>query len=282
MNNLKRLILSSLFVLPLFASAINAKNSSCCATGPIEFAKLADDKNFRDKHDAPVNLSEYKALGEMKEIAVKSGAKAKIYTLTAKQKSNNYIIVFHEWWGLNNYVKRESDFLYQELGNVNVIAVDLYDGKVATNADDAGKLMQAVDNERALNIVKSVIESCGKDAKIATIGWCFGGGWSMQAALNTGKNLKACVMFYGMPEKEVSKLKTLNSDVLFIYGKQDKWINQQVADEFAKNMKSANKKLSVSAYDADHAFANPSNPKYNSEYAKAAHKEAVEFIKKRF
>ncbi len=114
-----------------------------------------------------------------------------------------------------------------------------------------------------------------------TIGWCFGGGWSLQTALIGGKQVLGCVMFYGMPETDVNKLKTLNCDVIGFFAEKDGWITPKVVDTFKDNMKVAGKKVSTFEYDAEHAFANPSNPHYNKEATTDAYSKAIPFIKER-
>ena len=180
--------------------------------------------------------------------------------------------------GLNDYIKQESEKIFSTLGNVNVIAIDLYDKKVAAVKDSASKYMQSVKSERAEAIIKGVLSHIGNKANIATIGWCFGGGWSMQATLLAGKQGKACVMYYGMPEEKIEKIKTLNAPILFVWPEQDQWINKEMVSKFETNMKTAKKSLEVKAYNADHAFANPSNPKYSKEFAEDAFKNATQFI----
>jgi carboxymethylenebutenolidase len=165
---------------------------------------------------------------------------------------------------------------------VNVIAVDLYDGKVATTPEEAGKYMGDVKSERAVAILKGVQMYAGPKAQFASIGWCFGGGWSLQEALLGGKQTVGCVMYYGMPEKDVAKLKTLNTDVLGIFAAQDKWINTEVVNQFKKDMAAAGKKVTIESYDADHAFANPSNPKFSKEYAAKAHGQALAYLRTKF
>jgi carboxymethylenebutenolidase len=187
--------------------------------------------------------------------------------------------MIHEWWGLNGYIKQEAEKLQKELGNVNVYALDLYDGKVADNAQDAGRYMGEVKEDRARAIIQGAIDRAGKKAKIYTIGWCFGGGWSLQASLMAGKQGRGCVMYYGMPESDLAKLKKLNADVLGIFAEKDAWITPAVVATFEKNMKDAGKKITVKSYDADHAFANPSNPKYSKEFAEDAHQRALAFFR---
>jgi carboxymethylenebutenolidase len=167
------------------------------------------------------------------------------------------------------------------LGDVNVLAVDMYDGKVATDRENAGKYMSEFKQDRGDQIIRGAIAFAGPGAKIGTVGWCFGGGQSLLASLIAGKQASACVMYYGMPVEDVNLLKTLNCDVLNIWGSQDQWINKTVMDKFEANMKAAGKKLTIKAYDANHGFANPSNPMgaFNEEAYKDAFKATTEFLK---
>lgn len=130
-------------------------------------------------------------------------------------------------------------------------------------------------------IIQGAISYMGDNARIMTLGWCMGGGWSLQAALLAGKQAAACVVYYGMPEKDRQRLKNLNTDVLFIFAKKDGWINQSTISDFETNMKAAGKKLTVLSYDADHAFANPSNPKFDKKSATEAREQVITYLKKR-
>jgi carboxymethylenebutenolidase len=103
----------------------------------------------------------------------------------------------------------------------------------------------------------------------------------LQAALALKKKAKGCVMYYGMPEKDLAKLKQLKCDVVFIHAQKDKWINDEVVADFEANMKSARKKLNVFRYDADHAFANPSSPRYHEASAKASRDVSRVFLSKK-
>ncbi len=275
----------TLFVL-FVSLAAWAQNDSdgitVCHTSPTEkFALFASSKDFNSSHPDPVPYVHQSETGKMITIKTTDGADANGYLLMAKKKTNNWVFVFQEWWGLNDHIKREAEQLYNDLGNVNVIALDMYDGKLATTPADAGKYMGEFKQDRGTIIVKGAIAYAGKGAKIATVGWCFGGGQSMQASLTAEKQAVACVIYYGMPESDVNRLKNLNCDVLAIWPTQDKWINKDVMDKFEVDMKAAGKKLTVKAYDADHAFANPSNPKFNKDYTADAYKNTLEFFKAR-
>lgn len=258
-----------------------AQKSCCAKPGSTEsFAMLTKDQAFVTTHLEPEPFSLTNPIGKDISFSTGDGRQGFAYEIKSAQPSNNYIFVIHEWWGLNDYIKQESEKIYNTLGNVNVIALDLYDKKVASSRDSAAKYMQAVKTERAESIIKGALKYAGTNANIATIGWCFGGGWSMQAALLAGKQCKACVMYYGMPEENLEKIKTLNSPVLFVWPEQDKWINKEVVDKFKSNMNTDKKSLTVLNYNADHAFANPSNPKYSKEFADDAFTKAMNFIKK--
>jgi len=277
--------MKKLFVLAaLLISTVGfaQKEVTVCHTSATDkFAVFASNKKFNRDHPSPLPyVHESVAGGKMIKIKT-DGVEANAYFIEAKSKSNNWVFVFQEWWGLNDHIKREAENLYTDLGNVNVIALDMYDGKLATDPQSAGKYMQEFKKERGAEIVKGALVYAGSAAKVGTIGWCFGGGQSMQASLLAGKQAAACVIYYGQPEEDIERLKTLNCDVLNIWPTQDKWINRDLIEKFEKNMAIAGKKLTVKSYDADHAFANPSNPKHDKEFAADAYKSTLTFFRER-
>jgi len=277
--------MKKLFVLAaLLISTVGfaQKEVTVCHTSATDkFAVFASNKKFNRDHPSPLAYVHESMVGG-KMIKIKNdGVEANAYFIEAKSKSNNWVFVFQEWWGLNDHIKREAENLYTDLGNVNVIALDMYDGKLATDPQSAGKYMQEFKKERGAEIVKGALVYAGSTAKVGTIGWCFGGGQSMQASLLAGKQAAACVIYYGQPEEDIERLKTLNCDVLNIWPTQDKWINKDLIEKFEKNMATAGKKLTVKSYDADHAFANPSNPKHDKEFAADAYKSTLTFFRER-
>jgi len=276
-------IILSLFIAPIMVSAQHQhKGPSCCQNSATEeFALLATNTNFNMSHPNPLPYKHHSETGKDITYKTADGKTAHAYALMAKEPTNDYIFVIHEWWGLNDYIKRESEKLYKDLGSVNVLALDLYDEKVADSREKASQYMREVSKERAREIIQGALNYVGRDAEIGTIGWCFGGGWSLQTALLAKNQAKGCVIYYGMPEKNVEKLQTLNCDVLGIFGTQDPSINPKVVKEFEGNMQKAGKKLIVHNYDAVHAFANPSNPKYNKTATANAWVHTVSFFKKR-
>lgn len=272
-----------LFALALIGYTAHAQKHSCCQPAATEaFAMLGAKSDFQSAHLAPEPISFEPTTGKMITFKTNGGKDGNAFQVNSASPSSHYLYVFHEWWGLNDHIKKETEELAAALPGVNVIAVDLYDGKIATNAEEAGATMQAVRKERAESLILGAYEIAGKSASIQTIGWCFGGGWSLQAAMLAGTKNIGCVMYYGMPEKDENKLKALNAPVLGIFASQDGWINKPVVDAFETQMKQLNKAVTIHWYDAEHAFANPSNPKFNKDAASDAMAKSIAFIKSNF
>ena len=236
---------------------------------------------FAKEHHYPAYYKLENAKGKMITYPSPDGKQANAYFIASKKKTNKWLIVIQEWWGLNDNIKREAEGFSSELGDVNVLAIDMYDGKVATTADSAMAYMKSAKSERLENIVKGAIAFAGEKAKIYTVGWCFGGGWSLQSTILAGKQAAGCVMYYGRPETDITRLKTINCDVIGFFGNLDQYISPKVVDEFEKDMKEAGKQLTTHRYDANHGFANPSNPVYNKTATEDAHTKAIAFLKAR-
>lgn len=253
----------------------------CHVPATEEFAEFASNPEFLAEHKDPVPLDFTSEEGRAITFDTPDGQKGNGYFFKSAGNSNKYLFVIHEWYGLNGHIKEQAEKLFNDLDNVNVLALDLYDGEVADNAQDAGRLMQGVKTARAQAIINGAMGFAGSNAKFYTIGWCFGGGWSLQASLLAGEKAAGCVMYYGMPEKDVEKLKTLKTDVLGIWAGKEQWINPKVVAQFESDMKKAGKELSSNSYEAGHGFANPSNPVYNAQAAADAYSKTLDFLKKR-
>ena len=273
------------FLLLLFTVSIGHSQDgiTVCHTPATEsFALFASNKNFNSDHAEPRPYTHRSEIGKMITYETPDGKKANAYVLESQVDSDNYLFVIHEWWGLNGHIKKMAEKLYSDLGTVNVIALDLYDGKVADTREMASKYMQEVDDKRARDIIKGALDYAGNSSEVATIGWCFGGGWALQAAMIAGDQAQGAIMYYGMPEKDVEKIKEkVNFPVLGIFAKQDEWITPEVVNSFEVNMEEAQKELNVHFYDAGHAFANPSNPDYHKEAAEDAYNKSLAFIQRR-
>jgi len=260
--------------------AIAALSDDCCASMK-DFTK---DPAFRAEHLSPESIDFVPQQGKMGVVKVPGGKEANLFIVPPKEGTKAAVVMIHEWWGLNDHIKREAERLHAETG-YGVLAVDMYDGKVATTSDQAGQYVRAVNDERAHAILRATLEAArgggvlgGNMTKIGTIGYCFGGGWSFQAALRNGPLVDACVIYYGMPETDPAKLGALTAPVLGIFGKQDSRLGPELVGKFAQAMASATKPLDIRMYDAVHAFANPSNPKYDKVSADKAWQETLAFF----
>src|SRR3954469_12381980 len=118
-----------LLLLALFPVLTFAQHKSCCAPSSTEtFAQLSTDEKFSSSHESPLPFAFTAAKGKMVTYKASDGNATSAFEILSAEKSNQWLIVFHEWWGLNDYIKQEAEKLAEELPNVNVIAVDLYDG----------------------------------------------------------------------------------------------------------------------------------------------------------
>ncbi len=190
------------------------------------------------------------------------------------------IIVIHEWWGLNDHIKHWTDRLAAE--GYAALAVDLYGGKVAATADSAMAYMRAVDDKQALDIMLGALYFLTTDPRVqaermASIGWCFGGGMSLQLALHASQ-LDAAVIYYGRLVTEADQVKLIKADVLGIFGNRDESIPAATVNDFDAALTLAGVSHQILRYDADHAFANPSSGNYDQKNAGAAWKEVQAFL----
>jgi carboxymethylenebutenolidase len=192
------------------------------------------------------------------------------------------IIVIHEWWGLNDWVKEQAVKLADE-GYVT-LAVDLYRGKVATSPDEAHELMRGVPEDRAARDLHAGFEflQSQKNVKvdrIGSIGWCMGGGYSLDVALQE-PTLAAAVINYGHLATDQGSLKKINASMLGLFGGQDRGIPVDDVKKFEQTLKQMGKKVDVVIYsDAGHGFENPNNKAgYRADDAADAWKRTVNFL----
>ncbi len=261
----------------LITNFAHAQQKTCCSVSNVTLknTELAMNNEFAKTHAEPRAFVLENPKGEMVEFVTADGKKGKAYFLKTAKKSKKYLFIFHEWWGLNDHIKKEAEKYFADLKEVNVLAIDLYDGSVASTREDAKKLMSGMNDARARAIVNGAFDFAGKKAQVATLGWCMGGAWSLQAAIEGGKKVNACVMYYGFPEMNVEKLKKLDTDILGIFAEKDAFINVETVKAFEAKVKEAGKEITVYNYVAVHAFANPSNPDFNEQATKDAYETKV-------
>lgn len=192
------------------------------------------------------------------------------------------LIVIHEWWGLNDNIREMSNRL-AEAGYL-ALAVDLYEGPVAGDPDEARTLMQALmrDETRAelhLGAAFRWLQNEGGMERVGTIGWCLGGAMSLRAAMAFPEELDAAVIYYGRLVTDPARLAPLRMPILGIFGGQDRGIPIVSVREFETLLQTLGKTAEIIVYeDADHAFANPSGTRYEPEAAADAWRRTLEFL----
>ncbi len=192
------------------------------------------------------------------------------------------IIVIHEWWGLNDGVRAMADRL-AALGYI-VLAIDLYGGKTATTPAEARELMLKVveDPENATENIRQAYEFLKNTAlapRVASLGWCFGGGWSLNTALLFPDKLDAAVIYYGQVTDNESKLEPLNVPILGIFAAEDRGIPVESVQGFERALENLGKNYEIEIFPGvGHAFANPTGRNYNAEAADKAWEQTVAFL----
>jgi carboxymethylenebutenolidase len=194
------------------------------------------------------------------------------------------VVVIIEWWGLNDQIQTVADRLASE-GYVALVP-DLYHGHVTSDPEKAHELMRGLDAGEALDDLASGIEylrslpEVGK-SKIGSIGFCMGGGLSLQLALHR-KDLAGAVMFYGEPVTDKTALKGIACPVLGLFGEEDQGISKEKVQAMASGLNEVGKGCEVKIYSgAGHAFFNETRPSYKPEAATDAWKRTLAFFKAR-
>lgn len=198
------------------------------------------------------------------------------------------VVMIHEWWGLNENIKNMANLVAKQ-GFV-VLAADLYKGEVANNPERAMELVQTVRNNQNNSI--SNLQTAVKylsllpnvdSSKIASLGWCFGGGQSLQLALNSQDHpLAATILYYGTPlVTDKALLSKIKWPVLGIFGDKDQSIPIEEIKQFGNSLNQSGITNNIHIYKGvGHAFANPSGDNYAPKETEDAWQKTLSFLKK--
>lgn len=191
------------------------------------------------------------------------------------------VVMIHEWWGLNEHIKTRAQDLARE-GYV-VLAVDLYNGKVAQTQPEAQALTQSLDQTEARANLQDAVKFLRarqdvKPDKVASLGWCFGGGWSLRLA-QAQPDLAAAVIYYGTVQTDADALKGL-PPIQGVFGEADTSIPMPQVRAFDQALTTAGVPHEIHTYPgAPHAFANPTNSeRYRPEAAADAWAKTLAFL----
>jgi len=189
------------------------------------------------------------------------------------------IVMVHEWWGLNDNIKEMAEKLASH-GYV-VLAVDLYNGEVATTSDQARQLITSFDTDAGIqnmNFAASYIQENHNVEKLGSIGWCFGGGQSLNLALNN-EDMDATVIYYGSLVTEQETLSSISWPVLGIFAGLDQGIPTESVNGFESSLNDLEIPNEIHIYPGvDHGFANPSGERYAPDESKDAWQKTLEFL----
>jgi len=193
------------------------------------------------------------------------------------------VVVIQEWWGLNDWVKDQARALAKE--GYAALAPDLYRGKVTDKQEEAHQLMMGAPPDRVERDLRAAYaylqaRSDVKKDRIGSIGWCFGGHWSLELATKE-PTLAAVVAYYGAPPTDPAAIAAIKAPVLGNYGGDDKGPSPDQVRAFESAMKKAGKSIDVKIYEgAPHAFANVNNPwgGYREAAAKDAWSRSTAFL----
>lgn len=278
--NYRRLILTGIFVVALLfslgSSLLKPEGELLAAHGqdypsPTAIALVEPTK--------PVTT-------ELVEYATIDGQKIKGYYAypTNATKPLPGILAIHEWWGLNKNIEAMARRLAGE--GYQVLALDLYGGKIAKTPERATQLvLEVIGNPigAEANIAKAYkfLSETKRSPKMASIGWCFGGSWSLETALIFPQELDATIIYYGgqIGTATPKELATLEMPILGIFGAEDETIPLAKVKKLESTLKELDKVADIQIYDhAGHAFANSSGQNYVAEAAEKAWKESIDFL----
>ena len=249
------------------------------AVGGYYLIQSADDKDL----DTQVAIEQPEIVAATGAVVAYHGEVAGYMATPAGEGPFPAVVLIHEWWGLNQNIKDLADD-FADRGYV-ALAVDLYDGAVATTPAEAGALAGGVREnvepafanlEAATKYLQS-LDNVNPE-QLASVGWCFGGQWAYNMAANN-MGVDASVMYYGRFAME-DDLSMMRADILGHFGEEDTSIAVDDVKQFEAKLSTLDGDHAVFIYpNAGHAFANEDNEEaYNEEAAALAWERTMEFL----
>jgi carboxymethylenebutenolidase len=265
--------------------------SACASTNATEDHDHADRMGKEHQHDTTAASPQTEpepaqpVKGEQVQYATLDGKAINGYLAMPSASTGPLpaIIVIHEWWGLNPNIEAMTRRLAGE--GYLVLAVDLYEGKSGSTPDEAMALMKAsmaTPDRLKENLSQGLAFLKGKNAtKIASLGWCFGGGWSFQTAASFPESIDASVIYYGKVPGTAAEVATVDAPILGLFGGADEGIPVASVESFKAALAEAGKDAEIHIYEgAGHAFANPTGNRYQEAAAKDSWAKTTAFLAK--
>jgi carboxymethylenebutenolidase len=191
------------------------------------------------------------------------------------------VVMIHENRGLRPEIKMTADQLAGQ--GYRVLAVDLFNGRVVESQDEARALTTSFDQAKGIENMRAAVDylrSTGS-AKVASLGWCFGGKQSVELAIS-GEPLDATIVYYGGGlTTSTERLARIDWPVLGIFGDQDQVIPTSTVAAFENSLDLLGVDYEIHMYEGvGHAFANPSGMNYAPEETEDAWEETLAFLDK--
>jgi carboxymethylenebutenolidase len=278
------LILSSMILVPSYTNLVHGQPGNSTSSGirnVTALSNLAGNNSQVELKNSTVNYFEGATGYLVYPVSSEKGQSTNETKLPA-------VIMIHENKGLNDHIKNMANLLAQQ-GYV-VLAADLFKGEVVTDQNDSRRLTQAVRSnpENAINNLQAAVEYASSlpnvdPSRIASMGWCFGGGQSLQLALNSQDHpLAATIIYYGSAlVTDNSNLSKIKWPVLGVFGDQDRGIPVEKVNEFKATLDEVGVPNEIYIYKGvGHAFANPSGDNYAPTETQDAWEKTVAFLKK--
>jgi carboxymethylenebutenolidase len=214
-----------------------------------------------------------------------NGGQAHGYLAKPESGSGPGLVVIQEWWGLDDHIADIVDRFAQE-GFV-ALAPDLFGGKVAHDTDEAGALMQALPADKAARDLGGAVDYLLADdsvtsSKVGAVGFCMGGGFVLQLAVQQGDKIGAAVPFYGVGDGVPDQFSAITAPVQGHYGEQDGFYPVDKAREQEQQMqRETASDVEFFYYPAGHAFHNDQDKMgtYDRESAETAWSRTISFLK---
>ncbi len=200
------------------------------------------------------------------------------YVAQPDRDGGKAVILIQEWWGLNDHIKDIAGRYADE--GFTAIAPDLYRGKLATNPEEASKMMSALTIDDGIDTIRNTVDAASKAlnaSHFGITGFCMGGTFALRAACEL-EGFSAAAPFYGdIPEEDV--LKKLRTPTIFVSGTKDGWINPEKVAFLEDCAERYELPVHSAKYEADHAFFNNTRPEvYDKDAAEDAWALVVGFF----
>ena len=192
------------------------------------------------------------------------------------------VVVIQEWWGLNSQICGIADRF--AAAGFNALAPDLYQGRIAQDADEASHMMDGLDFPGATqqDIRGAVEQLKAISGKIGVMGFCMGGALTVGAAVHLPPHLPelaAAVCFYGIPPKAFADPARIRIPFQGHFASRDNWITPALVDALEAAMTAAGNPPQIHRYLADHAFFNQLRPEvYDAQAATLAWQRSLAFL----